>query len=404
MGKIKEWYRSIPIWLALFLFMIVALLAASFLSNKVTAVVNELSIGVQIKYITISTTSDATADEDSGIIYSSDSPIEGFITYDFNYDNYSDEDWMRFQTYRFVLQFAPLLIYSVCILAAVLLFYFTKLNVPLKTLKRASDRIAENELDFSLNYSGHDEMAKLCAAFEKMRSALDINNQQMLRMIDERKQLNDAYTHDLRTPIAVLKGYTDMLTKYLPTGKILQEEVLETVKTLSVHVSRLEQFVESMNTVQKLEDVAIQKEQVAAGEFLEHLRESASILCQSSGLSCEFEAPVSAETLYLDPAVVIQVYENLMSNAVRFARSKVIIRCSYVDNTFSISVLDDGNGFSDKALLKADKPYYSGEAQKQEYHFGLGLHICRTLCEKHGGRLQLANAPKGGANITAQFC
>lgn len=404
MGKIKKWYRSIPIWLALFLFIIAALLASSFLSSKVIAAVNELSIGVQLKYIAIATTPNAAVDEDNGVIYSGDSPSEGFVTYDFNYDNYSQEDWRNLQTYRFILQFAPLFIYSICILAAVLLFYFTKLKTPLKILETASDRIAENELDFCLNYSGYDEMAKLCAAFEKMRSALCKNNQQMLRMIDEHKQLNDAYTHDLRTPIAVLKGYTDMLDKYLPTGKMPQEEVLETVKTMSAHVFRLEQFVESMNTVQKLEDVAIQKERVVAGEFLEHLRESASILCQSSGLSCEFEAPVSTETLYLDPAVVIQVYENLMSNAVRFARSKVMIRCSYVNNTFSISVADDGRGFSDKELLKADKPYYSGEAQKQEYHFGLGLHICRTLCEKHGGRLQLANAPKGGANITAQFC
>ena len=284
-----------------------------------------------------------------------------------------------------------------------MLFYFTKLKTPLKVLTKASDRIADNELDFNLDYSGYDEMAKLCAAFEKMRSALDDNNRRMLHMIDERKQLNDAYTHDLRTPIAVLKGHTDMLTKYIPTGKLSEPEVLETVSIMSNHISRLEQFVESMNAVQKLDDLSIQKEPIHTEEFLGHLRESANILCQSSGLACEFDAPITANLLCLDAGAVIQVYENLMSNAIRFARSKITIRCEYKAGWFSITVSDDGKGFSDKDLLKADKPYYSGEVQKQEYHFGLGLHICRTLCEKHGGRLKLENAPQGGAKITAWF-
>lgn len=138
-------------------------------------------------------------------------------------------------------------------------------------------------------------------------------------------------------------------------------------------------------------------------EFLGHLRESANILCQTSGLICEFDAPVTTKTLCLDAGAVIQVYENLMSNAIRFAKSKVTIRCEYKANSFSITVSDDGKGFSNKDLLKADKPYYSGESQKQEYHFGLGLHICRTLCEKHGGNMELKNNLQGGAKVTVFF-
>lgn len=399
MGKIKKWYRSIPIWLALFLFIIAALLIASFLSSKITATVNELSIGIWAKYVTVTRNVPQEYDD---VIYHVDGANE-IVEYNFNYDKYSAEDRRLSQTYSFIQQFAPPLLYSVTILAAVLLFYFTKLKPPLKVLTKASDRIAENELDFSLDYAGNDEMARLCAAFEKMRSALDENNQRMLHMIDERKQLNDAYTHDLRTPIAVLKGHTDMLAKYLPTGKLSEKDVLETVGIMSAHISRLEQFVESMNTVQKLEDRTIQKEFVNTEDFLGHLRESASILCRTSGFVCEFEAPITAKMLCLDAGAVIQVYENLMSNAIRFARSKVTIRCDYIADMFTITVSDDGKGFSDKDLLKADKPYYSGEAQKQEYHFGLGLHICRTLCEKHGGKLSLKNAPQSGAIITAYF-
>lgn len=399
MGKIKKWYRSIPIWLALFLFIIAALLLASFVSAKVTNGVSELSMKIWAKYLTVEYD---VSKEEAEVTYGGVTSEE-IIHYNFNYDKYSDEDMRLYQIYGVIQRFFSTFVYSVTILVAVLLFYFTKLKMPLSILTRASDRIAESELDFSLDYAGSDEMGRLCSAFEKMRSALDENNQHMLHMIDERKKLNDAYTHDLRTPIAVLKGYTDMLTKYLPTGKMSQEEVLETVGTMSVHVSRLEQFVESMNTVQKLEDIYIQKETVHTDEFIGHLQESADILCQSNQLACDFYVSAIASTLSIDAGVVLQVYENLLSNAIRFAGSKVTIQCQYKTGVFSITVSDDGRGFSEKELLKADKPYYSSESQKEAYHFGLGLHICRTLCEKHGGRLKLENNPQGGAKITACF-
>lgn len=175
------------------------------------------------------------------------------------------------------------------------------------------------------------------------------------------------------------------------------------MQTMSSHVERLEQFADSMNTVQKLEDVEIQKEKVPAGEFLSHLRETADFLCQSKDLSCKFESSVTAETILIDPSAVTQVFENLLSNALRFAKSKIMIICSADENTFSVSVADDGEGFSDKELITAAKPYYSGQSEKEHFHFGLGLHICRTLCEKHGGTLHLENTPQHGAEVTAAF-
>ena len=175
MDKIKKWYRSIPIWLALFLFIIAALLIASFLSNKVTSTVFDLSMGITAKYITVNY--DVMPDGDD-VIYNTGDTAE-IVKYNFNYDQYTDEDWRLHEICSFIQRLTPPFLFSVFILAAVLLFYFTKLKTPLKVLTNASDRIAENELDFTLDYSGYDEMAKLCAAYEKMRSALDDNNRRM---------------------------------------------------------------------------------------------------------------------------------------------------------------------------------------------------------------------------------
>ncbi len=60
-------------------------------------------------------------------------------------------------------------------------------------------------------------------------------------------------------------------------------------------------------------------------------------------------------------------------------------------------------GFSDKELMTAAKPYYSEQAEKRQFHFGLELHICRTLCEKHSESLRLENTDWYGVKVTATF-
>lgn len=390
MEQIKKWYRSIPLWLGFFLMIVIALLFAGTLTQFTTNIAYQTTADIRNKYST-------------AIMLPSDDNVVYRYEIDDHFEDYTAEDMFQFRFFSFVADYAAAFWYSVFVFAASLFFYFTKLKKPLTLLHNASTRISQNDFVFSIDYAGNDEMSKLCTAFDTMRAALDESNQKLLHMITERKQLNDAYTHDLRTPIAVLKGYADMMKKFVPAGKLSTDEVMDTVNTMSTHISRLEQFVDSMNAVQKLDDVTIGKAPVPANEFLGHLEETASILCQSHGLQCEFEKAIDSDTLCVDSSAVIQVYENLLSNAIRYAKGMVTIRCTYTGNVFSVIVSDDGKGFTEKDLSNAAKPYYSGAGQKQEYHFGLGLHICRILCEKHGGSLKLLNEPQGGAQITASF-
>lgn len=100
-----------------------------------------------------------------------------------------------------------------------------------------------------------------------MRAALEDNNRQMWRSIEDRKQLNAAFSHDLRTPLTVLRGYTDFLNRYLPEGKISKEKLLDTITTMSIHILRLENYVQIMGEAQKLEDISVAWTQVEVSVF-----------------------------------------------------------------------------------------------------------------------------------------
>ena len=69
-----------------------------------------------------------------------------------------------------------------------------------------------------------------------------------------------------------------------------------------------------------------------------------------------------------------------------------------------LTVEDDGPGFTPEALKRAVEPYFRDKAAARDgEHFGLGLYICRTLTERHGGALTVENAPEGGGRVRAAF-
>ena len=92
------------------------------------------------------------------------------------------------------------------------MFYRIKLKEPLDALKQGIIHIADNDLSFSMGYQKQDELGQLCGAFEKMRRELLDNNRRMWALVDERKKINASISHDLRTPITVIKGIANIWT------------------------------------------------------------------------------------------------------------------------------------------------------------------------------------------------
>ena len=123
----------------------------------------------------------------------------------------SPEDQQIIDVLRVLPSITTPLYSALCILAAALLFYRNKLKRPLAELLCASEKISHKDLNFTVSSNSNDELGQLCVSFETMRAALAHNFSEMWWQMEERKQLNAAFAHDLRTPLTVLKGYNEML-------------------------------------------------------------------------------------------------------------------------------------------------------------------------------------------------
>ena len=284
-----------------------------------------------------------------------------------------------------------------CIAAAGFIFYSRELKEPIGILTKASKKIADNELDFHVSYPKENELGKLCNTFEDMRRKLFESNLELWNLIEERRRLSAAFSHDLRTPLTVLSGYVELMQNY--GDKLAPEKREDILNKMKQQVSRLTHYTEKMNAVQKLEDISPMPKETGLSDLCTQLEETGRLVCSDKDFSIRSCGDC---TVYIDTELLLQVYENLISNAARYTDSRIDVSVEVCNDKLYVSVCDDGKGFSKEALEKASRPFYRDE-QNSDMHFGLGLYICRILCRKQGGDLTVENNINGGGKVTAEF-
>ena len=314
---------------------------------------------------------------------------------------FTDQEVILFNTAQTMTVLLPVLFSFAGIACASSVFYRIKLKEPLDALREGIAHIADNDLSFSMGYQKQDELGRLCGAFETMRRELLHNNRQMWDMVEERKKINASISHDLRTPITVIKGYSEYLDRNTGRDVLTQDGTREIAGYIHQAAERLENYANSVHEVQTLEDMSLEYKEVALPDLMKEMRTQLSILAGQHRTEIPVSADLPEQTFSLAPAAVFRIVENILSNALRYCQSKVELDFSYSRPFLTITVTDDGKGFSAQDRAEAVNCFYKGKKEKE--HFGIGLTICKILAEKHGGRISLDNAAGGGARVTVEL-
>ncbi len=286
---------------------------------------------------------------------------------------------------------------AACIFAGGYIFYKREMEKSIRQLLYLAEQITDNHLDFTMEKTKANELGMVCDAFEKMRASLYETSQENFRILEERKRLNAAFAHDMRNPVTVLKGYVDLLERYVPERRISPEKELEIIGMLRGQIQRLENYVRKMSEVQKLEDITPCYQKTDYGVLFSLCMDTARQLDER--IIVREGGALEPGTGCLDRELVLEVLENLLSNASAYAKERIVLTITKGAEELELCVEDDGCGFSEEALRMAGSPFYREEGSKSRLHFGLGLYICKLICEKSGGRLSLANGPDGTGGV-----
>lgn len=325
----------------------------------------------------------------------------------------------------FLVASAPVLAYGVLGWLTFRHFYRVHIAGPLAELAGAADRIAGQDLDFTISVVRGRELGRLSETLEHMRASLLEAQRELWRTAESRRRLNAAFAHDLRTPITVLKGTVEMAQMRLRRGDTLDGDALD---ALSAQVARLERYATSMGGLSKLEDRPVERETFALDDLREELGRRVSEVMAARGGGLELKLPTVSEAdrapapktccasestlkaatdgrpaalLAIDLPLVEEVLDNLLSNACVHASSIVTFGMMVDAGVLTLVVTDDGPGFTPEALHRGCDPFFS--ENKSAEHFGLGLNVSSVLCGLHGGKIALTNAETGGARVIATF-
>lgn len=391
MGKIRDKVRNLSVRKTILLYLIISLLISFLLSAYITWAAAKVQEQIWWKY----------TDEDT-YFAAVEMENESYMVQILRPESYemSRMDHGISEACDFLQTYSVLIFSVVGSCVSVFLFYRNKLKKPIEELELASQRIADNDLAFRITYENRDEMGHLCHEFDRMRGQLEDNNRKLWHMIEDERALRSAIAHDIRSPLSVLKGYQEMLIDYFPDGTIDREKAVEMLQEGMKQIHRMDVFIDSMQKMNSLEHRTLKAERISSAQLEKDIQGELDILGKEKDI--RLSVCQTDEVFQGDQEVIMEVLENLLSNAIRYSRKRIDIKASLTSELLTISVQDDGNGFLEDAE-KVTSAFHQKNIKDSLTHTGMGMYLARLYCEKHGGKLLLDNEKSGGAIVTAVF-
>ena len=313
------------------------------------------------------------------------------------------EEKMRFLTE--IEQLCPWFYMTVSIVVAGRFFIQNKMKAALAEIEAAVKHMAAGDLSYEMAWQSKDEFGLLAKDVEQLRETVKKDKLDQWKMGEEQRRINAAFAHDIRTPLTVMNGYTEFLKKYVPTGKVTEQVILEKLDRISEQGERLLSFSKTMTTLQTMEKWEIHCRKMEAAEICKNIKDMAEGMKGEEAHLFFRENTEGTGSVLADLELILEAVGNVLQNACRYARKEIEITVQYRKNRLTVYVRDDGDVFSEKALREAAAVYFRErkEGEAQDGHFGIGLSITKMLCEKHGGELKLFNSVEGGAVAAVSF-
>jgi two-component system sensor histidine kinase KdpD len=244
----------------------------------------------------------------------------------------------------------------------------------------------------------YEAVAALVAIAVERLHFVEVAQRAQLQMTGERlrSSILSALSHDIRTPLTALYGMTDMLALTQPPLPPAARDMVEAMREQAL---RLNGMVSNLLDMAKLraENIRLNQEWQPVEEVI-----GASIKLLGSALA---QHPVKVllpdmPLLKFDAVLMERVLCNLLENAAKYAPplSPITISAQIEGDKAAVSVCDSGPGFPPDKLDKVFELFERGDAESSVPGMGLGLSICRSIVEAHGGEIRASNL--GGACVT----
>lgn len=255
-----------------------------------------------------------------------------------------------------------------------------RLSRPIVRLARASRRVADGRYAERVSVTSTDEIGELAGSFNQMADSLESTERRRLQLVGD-------VAHELRTPLATLDGYLEGLQDGVieagePTWQLLRRET-----------ARLSHLVDDLQQLWRAEarQLPLSMERIDVRKLLEAVRERFATRAAEHGSELSLAVPAGDVAVHADPERLGQVFDNLLSNAIRYspAGAPVLLEAEVDGGEVVIGVVDHGPGLSADQRERVFERFYRVDPSRARAlgGSGIGLAIARALSEAMGGRI-----------------
>jgi signal transduction histidine kinase len=282
------------------------------------------------------------------------------------------------------------------------LLIFRPAHRRLRALEQAARELGEGRTEVRAAEGGGDEVSSLAHAFNRMAEDLSARAAALTASDRARRQLLADVSHELMTPLAAIRGYTETLA--MPELALEGTTRQRYLGIIGEETQKLEGLIGDLLDLARLEGGGgtLTKEDVPVKELFRRVSDRHGPALRARQITLDVTVQPSALTVDADGQRLEQAVQNLAANALRHTpeNGRVTLAAEETPEGVRIAVRDTGPGIPPEHLPHIFERFYKADASRTaaaQSGSGLGLSIVQAIVERHGGTITAANAPEGGA-------
>ncbi len=240
-----------------------------------------------------------------------------------------------------------------------------------------------------------DEIKRLADTFNEMLERLE-------HAFSSQRQFLEDFAHELKTPLAVLKGEMEVALKNIRSTEEYELILLSNLE----EVNRINNIVEDLLMLARLEShaVTLERKPLNVGLLVKDIVDDMKVLAYQKDISMDFSAH-DIMTIYGDENQLKRIFINLMDNAIKYTpdHGKVLVSAEMEDDYAKIAINDTGAGIPEGEIHHIFDRFYRMDISRLKPGFGLGLSIVRAIVEAHKGRIEVKSKINQGTTFTVFF-
>ncbi len=271
----------------------------------------------------------------------------------------------------------------------------------LRLITRTVRKFQEGDLKARIKNPEKSDISIFANSFNEMADTIVGNIDKMQSVDLLRRELIANVSHDLRTPLAILKGYIETLQ--IKKDTLSEKEKQEYLQITNDNVDRLSKLINQLFEYSKLEaeQVTPVKEPFSITELSHDLIAKFRVLAEQKGIQLQLDNPKENNMVFADVGLVERALQNLIENAIKYTepKGKVTLSLRRMDKNVEINITDTGTGIpvNEQPFIFDRYKQVNKDTKKQGY--GLGLAIVKKIMELHDTTITVLSKPKEGSSF-----